>query len=104
METEFGSMKPKQLSLEEKAEAEAVEKKKNLESQSTFLGVANSEAQKVLVNLLNKKLIERISELCGEDPEASFCLKILQELGVQTAYAEQAAKELEEMYLKSDQK
>lgn len=102
METDFGSMTPKAKS---RAEAETIAQAKEqerLEKQTAFLAVVNSESSKILLDLINKKLTERINELCDNDPEASLCIKILSELGLQKSTAEQAAKELEKLYLQKE--
>ena len=101
VETAFGTTKPKELDREQREAIAAEEEKKRLESKTAFLSVAESESHKVLVGLINKKLEERITELVDADPEASVCVKILSELGIQKGHAAQAAKKLEELYLKT---
>lgn len=99
VKTNFGSLEPEEKNREKRAAVELEKRKKHLESQTAFLSAAGSESHKVVIELISKKLTERIQEIIEQDPEALMCIKILQELGVQRKFAEQAATELEKLYL-----
>lgn len=100
VETEFGSMVPKDKNREEQQDLAEKKEKALLEMQASFLGVAHSEATRKLIEMVNEQLVARIETLIENDGEARMCIKMLGELGVKKGLAQGAAKKLQDKYFK----
>lgn len=65
-----------------------------LKNQSKYFEITKTEAGNLLVELITRKLIQRIAYLVSNDPEAKAYSQILQDLNVRQSIAETAVKKL----------
>jgi K+/H+ antiporter YhaU regulatory subunit KhtT len=90
------SLEPIERSITEQEFEQGQREEKTLREQAEFLNIMHSEGGAKLVELVSRKLEQRIEELMASDQQAAAYAAILREVGHRHVLAQAAVKKLYE--------
>ncbi len=99
-ETDILTGLPKQIADEDREAAEYGKEEARLKRQAEFLGTIESDAGRLLIEQIRRRLELRLDVLLKADPEARALIDILQDLGFRENAAKAALDKLQRGYLR----
>jgi hypothetical protein len=99
-ETDILTGLPKQIADEDREAAEHGKEEARLKRQAEFLGTIESDAGRLLIEQIRRRLELRLDVLLKTDPEARALIDILQDLGFRENAAKAALDKLQRGYLR----
>ena len=90
MQVDFTTLRPSEQVASEQEDLRKRKEETTLREKANFLGIIESSAGQELITMIEARLMERISTLVKEDPQATAYHKLLQDLGHKKNMAEKA--------------
>jgi len=99
VEVDINRLRPKEMVDAEREAVNRTKKESTLAEKAEFLNIAASPEGKKLIELVVKKMQDRINRLITDDPEASAYKKILNEMRYRENMAKKAINELYDLHM-----